>query len=40
MREVIYLLVIINVIMGLLLIYRRPGPFRGKNYRDHIKKHR
>ena len=40
MRTAIYAIVIVNVILGLMMIYRTPGPFRGKTYRDHIKKHR
>ena len=34
MRIFIYAVCIINAIIGLVLIYRKPGPFRGKTYRD------
>ena len=38
MREFIYLVVIANVILGFVLIYRRPRPFRGRTYRDYENK--
>ena len=31
MREFIYAIVVVNVIIGFVLIYRKPRPFRGKS---------
>ena len=36
MRTVIYIFVIINVILGFVLIYRKPRPFREKTYKDRL----
>ena len=35
MREFIYLTVVINVIIGLFLMYRRPRPFGHRTYREY-----
>ena len=35
MREIIYLAVIMNVIVGFLLIYKRPRPFKGRTFKDY-----
>ena len=37
MREIIYVIVIINVIIGFVLLYRTPRPFKGRTYRDCIR---
>ena len=38
MRVFIYLIVILNAIIGFILIYRRPRPFKGKTYKDYEEK--
>ena len=38
MRGFIYLIVILNAIIGFILIYRRPRPFKGKTYKDYEEK--
>ena len=40
MRYLIYGAVILNVILGFVLIYREPDPFRGRTYKDFLKKRR
>ena len=40
MRVLIYVIVIINVIMGFILLFRENSPFKGKTYRDFAEKDR
>ena len=37
MREILYLIVIVNVIIGFVLLYKKPRPFKGHTYRDCIR---
>ena len=34
MRTIIYIIVIVNVVMGFVLLFRENSPFKGKTYRD------
>lgn len=34
MRALIYLIVILNTVLGFYLLFRERNPFKGKNYRD------
>lgn len=38
MRTAIYLTAILNILLGLLMIYRKPDVFRGKTLKDHAQK--
>ena len=34
MRYFIYVIAVINVILGFVMLYRENSPFKGKTYRD------
>ncbi len=34
MRTIIYIIVIVNVVMGFVMLFRENSPFKGKTYRD------
>ena len=40
MRVFIYAIVIINVIMGFVLLFRENSPFKGRTYREIAEKER
>ena len=40
MRTIIYIIVIVNVVMGFVLLFRENSPFKGKTYRDIAEKTR
>ena len=40
MRTVIYIIAIVNVVMGFVMIFRENDPFNGKTYRDIAEKAR
>ncbi len=40
MRTVIYIIAIVNVVMGFVMIFRENDPFKGKTYRDIAEKTR
>ena len=36
MRIFIYVIVVVNALVGFILIYRHPRPFKGKTFRDYM----
>jgi hypothetical protein len=40
MRTIIYIIVIVNVVMGFVMLFRENSPFKGKTYRDIAEKTR
>ena len=40
MRTIIYIIAIVNVIMGFFMLFRENSPFKGKTYRDIAEKAR
>jgi hypothetical protein len=40
MRTVIYIIAIVNIVMGFVMIFRENDPFKGKTYRDIAEKTR
>lgn len=38
MRAIIYIIAILNVVMGFIMLFRENSPFKGKTFRDIAKK--
>lgn len=40
MRLFIYIITVINVTLGFIMIFKENNPFKGKTYKDIVKKNR